>query len=169
MGVQFTENGRCRRKLGVRRGAAAVELAVVSAFLFLPLLIGIFEVGRGVIVAEMLEDAARKACNTGCKPDKTYSNTTADATDILTDNGIDSTQATVTVQVASYVYPITDPPTWGPFVTVTSDATFIPQQFDLIAVQVSIPAAKVLWFTPFFFNNQNIISSKVIMMRAGAG
>src|SRR5947207_2220533 len=116
--------GPSARRSRPRRGAAAVELAVVSAFLFTPLLIGIFEIGRAVIVAEILEDAARKACNTGIKPDRTYTNTVTDATDILTDNGLDTASATVTVQFAKYVYPVTSPPTWGPFTDATSDATF---------------------------------------------
>src|SRR5262245_58450199 len=44
-----------------RRGVAAVEFAVMATLLF-TLVFGMIEVGRGMMVAEMLNNAARNGC-----------------------------------------------------------------------------------------------------------
>ena len=44
---------------------------MVAPFLAI-IMMGMIEISRAVMVVEMLDDAARKGCNTGIKPGKTY-------------------------------------------------------------------------------------------------
>src|SRR6266581_4688578 len=99
---------------------------------------------------------------------RTAPNMTPDATDIMTDNSIPTTNAVITVEVATCTDSTGTPPTWGSFSTQTS-GTFAPLPYDLISVKVSVPASDVSWFNPYFLNNLNITSSTVVMMRAGKG
>lgn len=149
-----------------RRGAASVELAVLAPFLGL-FLIGMFEIGRATMVTEALENAARKGCNTGSRPGMYYTDVTSDVNNILSDNNIPSNYATISVGVAQCTNSSSNPPTWGSYTAATSNGTFNPGTLSLIAVQVSIPASRVLWFNAFFLNNLNITSSRIVMVRAG--
>lgn len=148
-----------------RRGVASAELAVLAPFLAL-FLVGMFEIGRAVMVAEILEGAARKGCNTGIRPGLDYSDITSDVNGVLTANNISTQYATITVEVATCTNSTSNPPTWGSFATVASDNAYNPRRFDLVSVQVQIPAFRVLWFNAFFLTNMNIKSSTVIMARA---
>ena len=53
-----------RRTRHERTGAATVEFALVAPFFFL-LILGIFEVGRGLMVRHLLTNAARLGCRAG--------------------------------------------------------------------------------------------------------
>jgi Flp pilus assembly protein TadG len=147
-----------------------VELAMVAPLLGI-LMMGMFEISRAMTVVEMLDNAARKGCNTGIKPGKTYTDLTNDIKNLLSSNNFDQTQAIITVKVATYVTPATSPPTWGSWTTATSDATYNPNQFDLVSVQVSYPISKAgLWFGAYYLAGsglQYLQSSTVVMMRAG--
>lgn len=148
-----------------RRGIASVELAVIAPFLAI-FLVGMFEIGRAVIVAEILEDAARKGCNTGIRPGLDYSDITTDVNGVLAANNLPTEYATTTIQVASCTNSASNPPTWGSFTDATSNNNYNPRNFDLVSVQVQIPAFRVLWFNAFFLTNMNIKSSTVVMARA---
>src|SRR5437762_244658 len=102
--------GSERRGPARRAGIAAVEMAVVAPFLAL-IIMGMFELSRAVMVVELIDDAARKGCNTG----------------------------------------------------------YNPVQYDLVKVQVAVPASTVLWFSPRYFApiTHALYSSQVVMMRAG--
>lgn len=156
----------CQNKVGKwrRRGAAAVEFAVLAPFLFI-LVVGMVEMARAIAMKDMLSNAARKGCSTGITINKTYSNITSDVNDILTDQGIDSTKATITVQVASYTGGTTTP-SWGSFTTVTT-ATYAPQVLDQVQVKVSIPVTAVLWFAPQYMSQSSLESESVVMVRQG--
>ena len=163
-----------------RAGIAAVELAIVAPFLAI-IIMGMFELSRAVMVADMLDNAARKACNTGIKPNRTFDDINQDVCDILNDNGITTSTSTISinnlstsvptlsVQVATYTQPATNPPTWGSWTDTSSNSTYTPQQFDLVKVRVAVPASSVLWFTPTYFapTTHALYSSVVVMMRAG--
>jgi Flp pilus assembly protein TadG len=58
MSLSWTKKRHSAKK---RRGTAAVEFAVVAPVLFL-LMLGMIEIGRGVMVAQSLTSAARCAC-----------------------------------------------------------------------------------------------------------
>jgi Flp pilus assembly protein TadG len=167
-----------------RAGVAAVELAVLAPFLGI-IIMGMFELSRAVMVVDMLDNAARKACNNGIKPGKTFDDINQDVCDILNDNGITTSTSSISinnlsttvpslfVQVARYTQPATNPPTWGGsspnWSNVSDNASYTPKQFDLVKVQVAVPANMVLWFSPKYFSpvSHAIYSSQVVMMRAG--
>jgi Flp pilus assembly protein TadG len=132
-----------------RRGAAAVEFAVLAPFLFL-LAMGALEVGRAIIVRQALTDAARKACRTGILPGKADADIAADANNILTDNNIPTSAATIVIQVNG-----------------TSVDAGAAQLGDQISVKVSVPYSKVAWTPLFFFNGASIDSETLVMMRQG--
>src|SRR5437899_2853738 len=109
---------RPRRQQAARRGANIVEFAivvpvfllfvfgiveVVESAIFSPILLflvlGIIEAARGLMVREVLSDAARRACRTGILPGTDNTAIQNDVNDILKDNKINSTDATITIQV----------------------------------------------------------------------
>src|SRR5205814_1100027 len=115
------------------------------------IIMGMFEISRAVMVVEYLNDAARKGCNTGIKPGKTFTDIQNDIVDVLNnDQSIACTAATISVNpsspstsvptmwvaTASYVTPATNPPTWGSWTDTSSNSTYTPQQFDLVKVRV---------------------------------
>jgi Flp pilus assembly protein TadG len=147
-----------------RRGIAAVELAVLAPFLA-GLVVGMCELGRGVMVRDILTDAARKGCRTGAMAGKGYQDVINDVNNILTDNSIATGNATITIQIASYTGNATTP-SWGAFTTVSSASAFKPNPLDQIAVQVSVTASTVLWFSPVYIS-RSIVSQTLIMVKQG--
>src|SRR5689334_14468573 len=75
----------------VRRGTAAMELALLAPFLFF-LALGLIEMGRAMMVKVALANAARKGCRTGIRADKSSSDITSEVKNIMTDNGYDTTK-----------------------------------------------------------------------------
>lgn len=132
-----------------RRTIAAVEFAVLAPFLF-TLATGAFEVGRGVMVRQILTDAARKACRTGALPGEANSNITSDVNDILTDNSVPTSAATITILVNGN----------------SVDASTA-KQGDQVSVKVAVPFNKVSWTPLFFFTNTSVESETLVMMRQG--
>jgi Flp pilus assembly protein TadG len=128
---------------------AVVEFALLAPLL-VSLVLGMFELARGLMVKEMLSDAAQKGCRTGVLPGKTNSDITSDVNNILADNGIASTDVTTTIQVNGR----------------TADlSTANPN--DKISVKVAIPVAKVYWVGTVFLSAQSVESETVVMLRQG--
>jgi Flp pilus assembly protein TadG len=148
-----------------RRGIAATELALLAPLLA-ALVMGMCEMGRAVIVKDILTNAARKGCRTGVTPSKTYQNVLDDVNNVFSDNNINSANVTIIVQIASYTGNSTTP-SWGSFTTVSSNISFTPQPLDQISVKVSIPISNVLWFSPRFMSNTTIESETLTMVRQG--
>src|SRR5436190_1486749 len=87
---------------GLRRGTATVEFALIAP-LFVFLILGTFEVSRGIAVKQALSDASRRACRTGAQPGTTSAKIISDVNDILADNQINSAYATITILVNDVV------------------------------------------------------------------
>lgn len=130
-----------------RKGMAVVELAIIVPVLVF-LTLGMIEVARGLMVKETLSNAARKGCRTGILPSGTTSSITADVNQVLSDNNIKTSYATVTVMVNGQV----------------ADAGTAVQH-DKISVKVSVPVSKVAWITPLFLPGSDIESDTIVMMR----
>src|SRR5437870_1563623 len=75
----------CTRADCVRRAVAAVEFALVLPFLGVSLT-GIVEVGRAIMVRQVMNDTARKACRDAVLPNRANSDILSDVNDILNDN-----------------------------------------------------------------------------------
>jgi len=139
----------CRPPQSRRRAAASVEFAVLAPFLFF-LAMGAFEVGRAIMVREVLTDAARKGCRTGALPGNASANIIADVNDILTDNNIPTSYAAVAILVN------------GAAVDASTAVSG-----DQISVKVSVPYSKAAWTPLMFFNGSSVDSETLVMMRQG--
>jgi Flp pilus assembly protein TadG len=146
---QSLAGGLPRRGRQKRKGAAVVEFAL-AAPLLATLVVGMFEVSRGIMVKQVLSDAARKACRTGIQPNKANTDITSEVNNILSDNNISSSGATITILVNGSAV----------------DASTA-QQNDQISVQVSIPVSKIYWAGTIFLPASAITSEAVVMMRQG--
>jgi Flp pilus assembly protein TadG len=135
------------KNVSPRRGLAVVEFAIIApVFVFLAL--GMVEMARGMMVKEVLTDAARKGARTGILPYAANAAIQSDVNSVLTSNNISAADATVIIQVNDK----------------TVDAATAVQN-DKISVKVSIPVAKVAWITPLFLPGATIESETMVMMR----
>ena len=148
--------GESSRASGRRRGAAAVELAFVAPLLGM-LVIGMFELSRGMMAKETLCNAARKGCRMGILRQFGNSEIIRHCTNIMRDNGYDSSKfnppslGTVTISV-------TDPNG-----NTLSDALDAPPG-SKISVQVTIPVTSVLWTTSFIYLTDSTLESDLMVM-----
>jgi Flp pilus assembly protein TadG len=140
-----------------------VEFALLAPFLA-SLVVGMCELGRAVMVKDVLTNAARKGCRTGITLTKTYQDILNDVNNILSDNNFPA--ASITIQVASYTGNSTTP-SWGAFTTVTGSSSYKPKALDKVLVKVSVNATDVLWFAPTFMSSTSIESETMIMLRQG--
>lgn len=135
-----------RRADGSRRGAALVEFAIVTPVL-LVLVLGMIEIGRAVMVTEVLTYAARMGARTGAISSGSTAGATAAANAVLTDSGV--TGATVQVFVN------------GSSVTDASNA----KSGDQIAVSVTIPYANVTWLSNPDYLEGKTLNGRVVMRK----
>jgi Flp pilus assembly protein TadG len=148
-----------------RPAAVLVEFAFVVLFILAPLLTGMVEIGRAVMVKTILTDAARKGAAAAAMNTKTYTDISNDVDDILnTDHQLPSTiangKATLIVTVATWN---ASTQTYGSDTTVTA-ATFAPKQYDKVSVKVTVNASDVTWFF-LNYTNGDVESETVVMMR----
>jgi hypothetical protein len=127
-----------------------------------------YEMGRAVMIKDTLTNAARKGCRTGIMPGKTYQNIVDDINNVLSDNNISTSKATITIQVATYTGSSTTP-SWSAFTTATDNSSFSPGAQDKVSVQISIHAKDVIWFGQglIFMPTTEIESETLTMLRQG--
>jgi len=117
----------CRKK---RLGVAAVEFAVVAPLFFL-LLLGMIEIGRMVMVQQIITNASREGARIGVLDGATTANVVNTVNSFLNGGGVGSATVTVTP----------DPP---------SDAGFD----EPVTVTVRVPFSQVSWLpTPMFLGD----------------
>jgi len=129
---------------GSRRGAAAVEMALVLP-VFVAVTLGMIELGRGIMVAQLMTNAAREAARTA-----------------IIDGSTDTSVANVAksfLQTAAKVNPS------DVSVTITnasggSVATAQPR--DLITVNVSLPYSKVSWLPPKYLAGKSLSATSAM-------
>jgi Flp pilus assembly protein TadG len=114
-----------RRKSVVRRGAQAVEFAVIASVMFV-FVLGLIEVGRGIMVQHLLTNAARQGCRVGSIEGKSNSDVAAAVINALSGQNINAQVLTVQVNDGS-----------------ADVATAKPG--DEVTVLVSIPVGSVSW------------------------
>ena len=126
----------CRKK---RRGAAAVEFALVAP-LFLLMVMGMIEVGRAIMVQQILTNASREGARRAVLDGATDSEVTTFVNTYLTNASLPA--ATVT-------FPQGNP----------QDAGFGAP----VEVQVSIPFGQVSWVpSPMYLGGQNLTATTVM-------
>ncbi len=128
-----------RRGSSRRRGAAAVEFAVLVSIILVPVLLGMWEVGRMVEAQQLLHNAAREGARRAASGKMTNSEVTTVVLQYLQNAGLPTANATVTVQ------------NLGP-----SSATDVSNaiQMDRLRITVTVPFADLRWtalnqITPF--------------------
>ena len=113
-----------------RRAAGAVEFAVAAVVFFI-FVLGIVELGRGLMVKHQLTNAARQGCRLGVIEGKSYTDIQNVVTTSLAAQGI--TSDSVTIQVND----VTD-----------ASANFTANPGDEVTVLVTVPTDSVSW-VPF--------------------
>ena len=124
-----------------RRGAAAVEFALVAPLLFM-LFLGFVDVGRAIMVKNLLTSAARDGARTA----------TLDG----------ATVAGVQSQVSSFLLGATIP---GVTVNVSPDPLDLAQIGDPVSVNVTVPFSSVSWLPSSFYFGGITLESTVVMRR----
>ena len=132
------------RKL--RRGTAAVEFAVIAP-VFVTLTMGMMEVTRAIQVKSYLTDAARSSCRLATQPGSSNSTVTANINTILTSNGLNPSDATITIQVNGN----------------TADVNTA-QKYQPVSVKIAIPISKVSWVPLSIFSSSSLTSETLVMM-----
>ena len=121
-----------------RRGAAAVEFAVVAPVFFL-LVFGMIEYGRMVMVQQIITNAAREGTRTAVLDGSTTSGTKTAAINAMAAGNITITTSNVTVTP--------DPP---------SNAAY----GDPVTVTVSVPFSQVSWLpSPMYLGSKTMTAS----------
>jgi Flp pilus assembly protein TadG len=146
-----------------RSAVAAVEMAFVVPVLAL-MMLGMFELSRGVMVKQILTGAARKGCRTGIVQAFGNSDIINDATNVMRDNGFTSSQfnpnpPSGTSAIGAINITVTDPSgnTWTDAMNAPSGSS--------VAVQVVIPATSVNWVSSLFMTKSMFESDLVVMMK----
>ncbi len=137
-------------RAAARRGAVAVEMAILAPFLAM-LLLGICEIGQILRVNSFLSEAARQGCATGSLPGSGNADVIQDVNRALSASGLSTSAATITILV-------NDQPR-----NVASAL-----RNDKITVTVAIPTAQAAWTGSFVFVFRNSTQSEsTVMLRQG--
>lgn len=130
---------RLQKKSSSRRGAAIVEFAVVVP-VFLTLVAGTVELGRAIVVQQLLTNASREGARiAGYNTTLTTSTVTTAVNTYLSNDGITGATTTVSPSPASVA--------GGQSISVT----------------VSIPFNSVSWLTsPFYLGGQTLQATSVM-------
>ena len=122
-----------------RRGASLVEFAFVAP-VFFAMIIGIIEVGRGLMVQQLLTEAARRGARTAVIEGTTSAQIKSAVTDYLATVGVNGSTAGVSVNDA-------------PVDTV--EAQTMPAYTEL-TVSVSVPVSSCTWLPASWFLSGSI-------------
>ena len=146
----WSKKGRSRAARP-RQGAAMIELAFVLP-VFLMLVFGILEVGRIVMVSQMVTEASRVACRLAVLTGVTATDVTNEATTFLTAGGIPASAVTVT---------ITGQTVAGGAINQTIKLATI-QEGLAVCVRVQVNYAQAAWIPPTRFAVPTISASTVM-------
>ncbi len=144
--------GACKARLAFlsskRRGAAAVEMAVVAPFLF-AMVLGSIEFGRAMMVSNLMTSAAREGARVAVVPGGASSDVTTTVNSDLSSVGITPSNATITILVNG----------------TAADASTA-NSGDNITVKVSVPYSKVTWLpSTFFLSGTSNLTGQAVMRR----
>ena len=155
--MRISSNLILRGDLRRHRGIATVEMALLLPVL-VTIMLGMFELSRAIMVKQLLTGAARKGCRTGILSPYGNSDIISDVTNVMRDNGLDSTKF--------------NPPTIGAVnITVTDpNGNTLPDALDaptgsIVTVTVVVPMSSVKWVSSFFLTNSMVESDTIVMMK----
>jgi Flp pilus assembly protein TadG len=133
---------RVRAKSKARKGASAVEMAIIAP-VFVALILGQIETSRLGMVSQLLTTAARDGCRVAVIPGATLSDVQTRVNSVLAGSGISVASPTPTCP-SSY--------SWDSAPRGTP-----------ITVSLSVPYSSVSWLgAPFFLRNANVSASATL-------
>ena len=128
---------QCFRPLGKRRGAAAVEFAVVAPVLLI-MVFGMVDMGRMIMVQQLMNDAAREGARTAALGGSSFGEVSSRVSAFLDATGVDASR----VQIE-----------------LTPINLAAAERGDLVTVQLSVAFADVSWLpTPRALGNRTLRS-----------
>jgi len=145
-----------------RRGAAAVEFALISIWLFI-IVMGTIEVGRALMVVELLNNAARSGARVGALPNNYYTAIKTEVDDVLKNAKLDLPSREIDVQV--------DPRSPSGYQSANSDTAFKALVTksgagQWVRVEVRVPLSDVTWLpTNWVMSSSTKLSSNATMRR----
>jgi Flp pilus assembly protein TadG len=110
-----------------RAGTSAVQFALVAPWFFL-FVLGLIEFGRGFMVTNQLNSAARDGCRVGVLGSKTYTDITTAVDNDMSAAGITGYSTTIKVNDA-----------------VVTSTTYSPSTNDQVQVSISVPVGNISW------------------------
>ncbi|NLE39560.1 MAG: pilus assembly protein [Pirellulaceae bacterium] len=131
----------CRKQ---RRGAAAVEFAIVAPVFFL-MILGMIEIGRAVMVQQVITNASREGARMAVLPGATIGDIETRVDNILSSQTISG----ATVQILDENGSATDP----------QNAAY----GDILQVRVSVPFSEVSWLPASKFLGGRTLSAATVM------
>lgn len=134
----------CRLCRQYRRGVAAVEFAIVAPLFFL-MILGMIEIGRGVMVQQIITNASREGARLAVLPGSNTSEVNSRVSEILTASGVNG----ATVQILNRSGEPTNP----------ENVTF----GDVVNVTVSVPFDQVSWLPASrYLAGKNLTASTIM-------
>lgn len=141
MTANTVRNVAFRRQTAPRCGAAAVEMALVLP-VFITVILGMIELGRGIMVAQLLTNAAREAARSAIIDGSTNSSVSAVAQNSMASAAnISASDVTVTITTST---------------SGGGNSVANAQPQDLITVNLSLPFSKVSWLPPKYMAGKNL-------------
>jgi Flp pilus assembly protein TadG len=135
------------RKRTARPGAAAVEMAFVLP-VFVLILLGMIEVGRGIMVSELLGNAAREGARQAIVEGSTNTQVIDTARNFVAQTtGCAAGDVTVNITISN---------------SAAGGQISNSQSGDLITVNVRLPFSKVCYLPPSYLSNVTLSSSAVM-------
>ncbi|MBN1590226.1 MAG: pilus assembly protein [Pirellulales bacterium] len=142
--MSFKVEKMCRSCRKHRRGAAAVEFAIVAPVFFL-MILGMIEVGRAVMVQQIITNASREGARLAVLPGTTATDVTNRVEEILANQTVTG----ATVEILDESGGVVDPTT--------------AQYGDVIKVTVSVPFSNVSWMPPWkYFKDKTLVASTIM-------
>jgi Flp pilus assembly protein TadG len=125
-----------------RQGVAAVELAFVLPLILLPVMFGVWEVGRLIQVQQIVNNSVREGARAASTGQYTNSQVQQVVLKYLTNAGVSTTSVTATVSNQTRGGDVSSP-------TLGQGGTA--QQLDSLQVTVSVPFSNVYWIALNYF------------------
>jgi Flp pilus assembly protein TadG len=125
-----------------RPGVAAVELAILLPLILLPVMFGLWEIGRLVQIQQIVANSVREGARAASTGEYTNSQVKTVVTNYLTNAGISTTGVTPTVTNVTRGGDVSSP-------TLNLGGTV--KQLDSLQVSVSVPFSNVRWIALNYF------------------
>ena len=133
-----------------RRGAVAVEMALMAPFLA-AMTLGICEIGQLASIQSYLSEAAYAGCSTGSQPASSNSTVISNVKNCLIASNVTAASAVITIKVNN----------------VAADVATA-QLNDEITVTVAVPISAVSWVgTYYFVPGSSVLTRTVVMLKQG--